>query len=293
MLAFAGYLALSILFPSGRLPQGGGRSLAILALVVCVGSIVLMAIAPTFAYNPDGGATEYTIPNRLSVLPDLDLWQTDMSSVLLPVPVALLVPGVIAMIIRFRRSSGIERLQMRWLVASIAAILAAIVFGLSTLAIAGDAVGGFIWIPAVIAYPMLPVAIYIAISRHGLYSIDRVISRTIAYAAVTAILAAAFVATNLALQALLADATGSSTLTTAAATLVVAALFQPIRRRVQAPVDRRFNRARVDAQRTIDAFGTQLRDEIDLGSLQRHLMATIESTVSPDGAALWIRAGGR
>jgi hypothetical protein len=248
-----------------------------------------MAVAPTISYNPNGGATDYTIPNRFAVLPELALWQTVASSVLWLVPVALLVPGVVAMVVRFRRSSGIQRLQMRWLVASIAAILAAIVFGLSTLAVVGDAVGGFVWVPAVLAYPTLPVAIYIAISRHGLYAIDRVISRTIAYAAVTAILAAAFVATNLVLQALLADATGGSTLTTAAATLVVAALFQPIRRRVQAPIDRRFNRAKVDAQRTIDAFGSQLRDEVDLSLLQRRLMTTAEATVSPAAAAVWIR----
>lgn len=289
MLAFTAILALSILFPSGHLPRGRGRPLAILALVVSACAVGLMAVAPTFNYNPDGGAFDYTIPNRFAVLPDLALWQTGVSSVLLLVPVVLLVPGVIVMIFRFRRSSGIERLQMRWLVASIAAILAAIVFGLTTLAIVGDALGGFVWIPAVIAYPTLPLAIYIAISRHGLYSIDRVISRTIAYAAVTAILAASFVVTNLGLQALLADATGGSTITTAAATLVVAALFQPIRRRVQAPVDRRFNRARVDAQRTIDAFGAQLRDEVDLAALKGRLMTTAEATVSPAAAAVWIR----
>jgi hypothetical protein len=249
-----------------------------------------MAVAPTISYNPNGGAIDYTIPNRFALLPDLTLWQTDVSSGLLLVPVVLLVPGVVAMLVRFRRSSGIVRLQMRWLVASIAAILAAIVFGLTSLAVAGDAIGAFVWIPAVIAYPTLPLAIYIAISRHGLYAIDRVISRTIAYAVVTAILAAAFVATNLALQALLADATGGSTFTTAAATLMVAALFQPIRRRVQAPVDRRFNRAKVDAQQTIDAFGTHLRDEMDLSVLQRRLVSAVTAAVVPSAAGLWIRS---
>jgi MFS family permease len=289
LLAFTAFLALSILFPSGHLPRGRGRLLAILALIISAGSVVLTAVAPTFSYNPDGGVIDYTIPNRFAMLPELPLWQTGVSSVLLLVPIVLLVPGVVAMIVRFRRSSGIVRLQMRWLVASIAAILAAIVFGLATLAIAGDWVGGFVWIPAIVAYPTLPVAIYIAISRHGLYSIDRVISRTIAYAAVTAILAAAFLVTNLGLQALLADVTGGSTFTTAAATLMVAALFQPIRRRVQAPVDRRFNRARVDAQRTIDAFGADLRDEVDLAALRGRLMTTVKATMSPAASAVWIR----
>ena len=131
-----------------------------------------------------------------------------MSRLLFLVPVALLAAGVIALVMRYRRSRGILRLQMRWLVASMAAIVAALLFGLGSIVIDDGALGGFAWIPAILAYPTPPIAIYIAVTRHGLYAIDRIISRTIAYAAVTAILAVAFVATNLALQAVLADATG-------------------------------------------------------------------------------------
>ena len=267
-LTFTAFLALTILFPSGHLPGGRSRVLALAAIAVALGCVVVSAVAPTFNFNPDGGATEYTIPNRLALLPDLAVWQTGVSRLLFLGPVALLATGVIALVARFRRSRGVLRLQMRWLVASMAAIVAALLFGLGSIVVDAGALGGLAWVPAILAYPTPPIAIYIAVTRHGLYAIDRIISRTIAYAVVTAILAVAFVATNLALQAVLADATGGSTFTTAAATLVVAALFQPLRRRVQAPIDRRFNRARVDAQRVTDAFATSVRDNVDLEMLE-------------------------
>ena len=146
---------------------------------------------------------------------------------------------------------------------------------------------------SVATLPLAALAVAIAVLRYRLYDIDRIVSRTIGWALVTVILGAVFVGVIIGLQALLAPVTDENTLAVAASTLLAAALFQPLRARVQRAVDRRFNRARVDAQAAVDAFGVQLRDEIDLGSLQRHLVTTIEATVSPDGAALWIRAGGR
>ncbi len=147
------------------------------------------------------------------------------------------------------------------------------------------------WIAASLSLGLVPVAIIIAILRYRLYEIDRIVSRTLSYALMTALLAAVFVGTNLGLQAIVSNATGGSTLAVAASTLVVAALFQPVRRRIQAQVDRRFNRARTDADRVVAAFAALTRDEVDLGELRRSIHATASEAVHPAGAALWLRAG--
>jgi hypothetical protein len=287
-LSFVGYLALTILFPSGRLPSGRARTLSVAALAVSVIAILLMATAPTVTFNPDGGPNDYELPNRFAILPDLPLWR-GVGSMLFFVPVAFVAAGVVAMLVRFLRSSGIERLQMRWLVVAMAAILAGLVFGLGSIAIFGEGVGGYVWVPAILAYPSLPAAIYIAVSRHGLYEIDRFVSRTVAWLVLTALLAGLFAIAIVALQGVLSPVTGSSTLVVAASTLLVAALFQPLRAAVQRGVDRRFNRSRVDAQLAIDAFGRQVRGDADLGDLRLRLLATATTTVEPAAAAVWLR----
>jgi hypothetical protein len=136
---------------------------------------------------------------------------------------------------------------------------------------------------------MIPIAIGIAIRRYHLYDIDRVVSRSIAYLVVTGLLLVIFGGLVVGLQAVLAALTQGQTLAVAASTLAALALFQPLHRRVQAAVDRRFDRASVDAQRTIDGFAGQLRDEVDLTTLRGVLVATAESAVRPDGVALWVR----
>jgi uncharacterized membrane protein YbhN (UPF0104 family) len=138
--------------------------------------------------------------------------------------------------------------------------------------------------------PLAALAVAVAVLRYRLYDIDRILSRTIGWALVSLILASVFVGVIIGLQALLAPVTENNTLAVAASTLLAAALFQPLRVRVQRTVDRRFNRSRVDAQRTIDTFGIQLRDEVDLAALQRQLLETVEGAVNPDRTALWIRS---
>ena len=136
---------------------------------------------------------------------------------------------------------------------------------------------------------LLPLAIGVALLRYRLFDIDRIVGRTIAYAIVTAILAGVFVVVNLTLVALFADATRSNTLVVAASTLLVAALFQPIRRRVQAPVDRQFNRARVDAEATAAAFADRMRDEVEIDAVAGDLERTVDLTVRPSNQGLWLR----
>ena len=137
--------------------------------------------------------------------------------------------------------------------------------------------------------PACPLAIGIAVVRYRLYEIDRIISRTIGWALVTGLLVAVFIGGVLALQALLADFTQGQTLAVAASTLVAFALFQPVRRRVQRAVDRRFDRARYDGERTAAAFAERLRDEVDLVTLAAELQGTVGAAVRPTISSLWLR----
>src|SRR5450631_716908 len=135
----------------------------------------------------------------------------------------------------------------------------------------------------------MPVAIGLAVLCYRLYEIDRVISRTISWATVTVILGSLFVAVILVAQALLAPVTGSNELAVAGSTLLVFALFAPLRRRVQRLVDRRFNRSRYDAERTVAAFAARLADEVDLDQLRAEILATVAATVEPSSVSLWLR----
>ena len=132
----------------------------------------------------------------------------------------------------------------------------------------------------------------VAILRYRLYEIDRLVSRTIGWALVTGVLAVVFVALVVTLQAILAPVTKENTLAVAASTLIAFALFQPLRRRVQRAVDRRFDRARYDGQRTVDAFAGRLRTEVDLPTLREALAATADEAVRPSTAIVWLAKGG-
>ena len=289
--SYVGLLALTIIFPSGQLPEARGRRGAIILLAAGVAVVVLTAVAPTMGVSPDGDTTVY-FPNPVAVLPDLPLWSAlpiQDGSVL--VVVALLVIGVVRMVLRYRHAIGIERLQLRWLVAAIAFVVIGIVAGLASIAAFGEAIGGAGWIPVIIAYPTIPIAVGIAIMRYRLFEIDRIISRTIGWAVVTGVLVTVFAGAVVGLQAILAGFTQGQTLAVAVSTLVAFALFQPLRRRVQSAVDRRFDRARYDAQRTVDAFAEHLRNEVDLVRLRTALVATTADAVRPVNATVWLRAG--
>jgi hypothetical protein len=134
---------------------------------------------------------------------------------------------------------------------------------------------------------LLPLATGASILRYRLFDLDHIVSRTVAYGLLTVLLAGGYAAVVLGLGRLLPDE--SSSLAVAAATLAVAALFQPVRRRVQAAVDRRFNRRRFDAARTVDAFAARLRDQVDLDALSAELLAVTDRTMQPTTASLWLR----
>jgi hypothetical protein len=193
--------------------------------------------------------------------------------------------AVVVIARRYRRSGRVQRAQIRWVAA--ASVLPVVLFPFLF-------VVDWMWTPWFLSTALPPIAIGIAILRYRLYDIDRIIGRTVAYAIVTAFLAGIFVASNLVLQALVVGVTGSGdTLIVAASTLLVAALFQPVRRRVQAPIDRRFNREHLDAERVVGTFARQARDEVDLGRLREAVVGVVVESVRPAGADVWLRGDRR
>jgi hypothetical protein len=286
---FVGGPLLALLFPTGRLPGPRwrwpvGAIVAAIAVSSAMGLLHPGSIVNTVVDNPLGaGGFSGSEP----------FWAVPITLLYASVPVALLL-AVAAVIVRFRRSGGVERAQLKWFVAAN--------FAVGTLLTLGFADGGLdvglaartsptIFDVLAVASLSLPAAaVGVAIMRYHLFEIDRIISRTVSWALMTGLLGAVFVGLVVGLQALSANVTKSNTLAVAASTLVVAALFQPLRRRVQGAVDRRFNRARYDAQRTTDAFAAQLRDEVDLARLRVALVDTVEEAMRPASASVWLRS---
>jgi hypothetical protein len=192
-----------------------------------------------------------------------------------------------SLVVRFRRARGVERLQLRWVAFAAALAGLAVAIILVSWATVGQAAQPF-WGWATGTYvAILPLATGAAILRYRLYDLDRIISRTLAYAALTVLLGLGYAAVVLLGGRLLPD---SSSLTVAGATLAVAALFQPARRRVQQAVDRRFNRHRYDAAQTIQRFSGRLRQQVDLDTLTAELLAVTDQTMQPTTVSLWLRA---
>jgi peptidoglycan/LPS O-acetylase OafA/YrhL len=184
---------------------------------------------------------------------------------------------------RFRRARGVERQQLRWL-----ALAAALTGVGAAVVVVGMAMGAtaVLLFAAGVCLALLPLATGAAILRYRLYDLDRIISRTVAYGLLTVLLGLGYAAVVLGLGRLLP---GGSSLVVAAATLAVAAVFQPLRRRVQQAVDRRFNRRRHDAGRIIEAFGARLRDQVDLDTLTAEVLAVVDQTMAPTRMSLWLR----
>jgi hypothetical protein len=274
-----------LLFPNGRPPsprwEWAGKAL--------VGTIIVWALAAGLVPGPMANAGYESLDNPFGV--------ADSLRGLLLIAEGLAGFGILlsvlacamSMVVRFRRSRGIEREQVKWLAyaASLIAVLGVIeivVEGIdpseilrriSQLALAGS-------------ISALPIAVGIAILRYRIYDIDRLISRTIAYTIVTGLLAAGYAGVVVLLQVAL-PVSQQSSIVVAATTLAAAALFGPLRDRVQAIVDRRFNRRRYDAQRTLVGFGARLRSEANLDILSSDLVAVVTDTMQPTHVSLWLR----
>jgi peptidoglycan/LPS O-acetylase OafA/YrhL len=199
--------------------------------------------------------------------------------------VSLLVAAC-SLVVRFRRARGVERQQLRWVSAAAAMAGLAVAFTLVSWAVLGTAAQPLWGWAEGVYITLLPLTIGAAILRYRLYDLDRIISRTLAWTLLTVLLGLGYAAVVLLGGRLLPD---GSSLAVAAATLAVAAAFQPARRRIQAAVDRRFNRHRYDAARTIAAFSARLRGQVDLDTLSAELLAVADQTMQPTTASLWLR----
>jgi hypothetical protein len=276
----AALLFVPLLFPDGTAPSSRWRLVGITAVV----AIAMQAVGTILLPGSSGSLRGFVNPTGVPALGPLAAMAVDLGGLLLLVclPLCMLAP-----VVRFRRGSVVERQQLKWFGAAM--VLAGLgLIGATTLP---QPFGQACWIVMTLAVCLVPVAIAVAILRYRLFDIDRLISRTLAYAVITAMLAATFVVTNVALQALLAGVTGSSALVTALATLVVAGLFQPVRHRIQGAVDRRFDRHGLDAERVIAAFARRARDEVDVERLRSSVVGTAHEAVAPADAGLWLRTG--
>jgi hypothetical protein len=188
-----------------------------------------------------------------------------------------------SLVLRFRRARGVERLQLRWVAVAAALVVLAALVILAGLALAATDV--LTW-AASVCLAVVPLALGAAILRYRLYDLDRIISRTVAYGLLTVLLGGGYAVVVLGLGQLLGR---DSPLVVAGATLAVAAMFQPARRRIQQAVDRRFNRRRYDAAQTIQAFSARLRQQVDLDSLTVELLGVVEQTMQPNRVSLWLR----
>jgi hypothetical protein len=197
-----------------------------------------------------------------------------------------IVIGAAALVVRYRRAGTVEREQIKWL--AYAGAVAAVVLPI------GDLIGDpnrskYVDVLIIGAILFIPISIGIAVLRYRLYDIDRIISRTVSYAIVTGLLVGAYIGLVISFDEATRTITGRSDIAVAASTLIVAALFIPLRRRVQAVVDRRFNRHRYDAVRTIDAFTSRLRDQVDIGTLTEDIQAVVTETMAPANVWVWLR----
>jgi hypothetical protein len=293
-------LLILLIFPTGSLISPSWRPVARFV----VGWTALTAFATAFA----SGRIEYdlgpVIASPAAAPGQAGTLLAVLAGWLLYAFVVLFAVTALAVLLRFRRSQGAERQQMKWIaVASpIIVVLAAGMYGVSLLAgsvpLSGDpreVMGPLlpILVAAILSFAVFPVSIGIAILRYRLYDIDALINRTIVYGALTATLGAAYVGAIALFQVGLRSFTEQSGLAVAASTLVVAALFQPLRTGIQRAVDRRFYRRKYDAAKTLEAFGARLRSQVDLESLRAEVVAAARETVQPRQASLWLREVGR
>ena len=263
----------ALLVPDGRLRSRRWRPVAAAAVAAAVLALVGSVLAParledTSIANPFGlagpaGAVAAALAGAGTLL-----WMATM------------VASLACVVLRFRSSVGVERQQLRWVAAGAVAAVAGL--------LAGTAVPQRTVISSIL-YAMvlcIPLAVAVAVLRYRLWDLDRLVSRTVTYAVVTALLVVPYLLIVPAAGRLVQ---GAGSLAVAAATLAAAAAFAPLRRRVQGLVDRRFNRRRYDAARTVEAFAARLRDQVDLDALSAELLAVVDHTMQPVGASLWLR----
>jgi hypothetical protein len=280
-----------LLFPNGRLTSRRWRPLAWLSGVVIVSVSIGVMLSPESLDMPRGIRN----PFGLEAAP----WVTTVAYAILPLLPLCMFASAVSLVLRYRRSKGDERQQIKWI--AFAASLVALTYLIAMLASfvhpseAWTTVGSVWWlniltIAALLSFVTIPIAVGFAVLKYRLYDIDLIINRTLVYGSLTVTLVALYFGGIVVLQRVFVFLTGQqSTLAVVASTLLIAALFTPLRQRIQSFIDRRFYRSKYDAAKTLEAFSVQLRDETDLDALSEDLVTVVRDTMQPAYVSLWLR----
>ena len=285
---------LILLFPDGRLPSRKWRPFAWFAGTVIVLTSVAVTTSPGLLPGHPGVSNPFGLEGHSIVA------QTLLSAPLL-LPICIL-SAAFSLVWRYRHSGGEVRLQIRWVAfaASFVGVAYAVTLVGELFLIPEASIteqGPPLWLALIqdavlISYAVVPIAVGFAVLRYRLYDIDVLINRTLVYGSLTAMLVAVYIGGVVGLQAVLRVISGQeSTLAVVVSTLAIAVLFNPLRRRVQAFVDRRFYRKKYDARKTLEAFSGRLRDETDLHTLRKDLVDVVKETMEPAHVSLWVRHG--
>ena len=273
---------LPLYFPDGRLVSPRWRWVSRLALIFCAGGVIFSAVKP-------GEIQEEGIANPLGIealRPVMGFLETSYFVLYF----VLLFASAASLVVRFRRAGSVERQQIKWLAL---AALGIPVWFLTNTPIQTAAPTLFIVLDAFFVSTLIPLAAGMAILKYRLYDIDVVINRALVYGAISAALIVVYLGSVVGLQYLFRSlGGGESSLAVVASTLLIAALFNPLRRGVQSLIDRRFYRRKYDTRRTLQGFSAVLRDETDLDRLEPELLVVVRETVQPEHASLWLRERG-
>jgi hypothetical protein len=278
-------VAMIQLFPDGRLPSRASRWA--MRVFWAVYAVLLAAMAAVTASALAAHPVSVDVNGGLSAVDNSTGWFEVLKRPVFLLILAMALGFILRQILSWRRSSGERRQQLKWLASGAAVTIVSVVVGVA-LSSTGPTPAWREWVDNIAWFGLaaLPVSMGVAIMRYRLYEIDRIISRTLAYTVVTGLLIAAYAG----LVLLSTDVLGlSSSVAVAASTLAAAAAFSPMRRRVQRVVDRRFNRARYDADMTVAVFAARLKDEVDLDSVQADLASVVNRTLEPAHLSVWLR----
>ena len=266
-------LLLPLLFPDGR-PPGRRWWWLLRADLAAIAALTVIVMIQPLTLTDKGRH----VSNPVGVSGADSAW---LVAPLVVTIVFLILAGIASAVVRYRRSTGIERLQMREVVWAV------------LMTVVGFVVISVLWGREFLYnldYALIPVAVGLAMLRYRLYQVDVIIRRTVTYGVLVAALAAIYLAGIVLIGTTVRDVSGqSSALAVTLSTLAVAAAFQPLRRRIQRVVDRRFNRAAYDARSAVEVFGSRLRDQVDLEALSQELLEVVAGTVQPTHASLWLR----
>jgi hypothetical protein len=281
---FGPFIFLALLFPNGRLPSPRWRPFAALIALAVAGGTVAVALWPGTTARFDSVNSPLGIEVAANVINPVET-----------IMYALALTAAASLLVRLIRSKGIERQQVKWFAFAVGMLAIS-----TTLAYVVSEAMDVLWLGwistvlVIASIVSVPVAMSIAILRYRLYQIDSLINRTLVYGSLTAVLALVYFCTIVVLQRVLVVLTGQeSTLAVVASTLLIAALFSPLRRTIQFFIDRRFYRRKYDARKTLEAFSAQLRNETDLDALSHELVSVVRETMQPEHASLWLRPPGR